>query len=73
MLSGLFEPVHLLVILGIALLFFGGRRLPEIGSGMGKAISNFRKSFKGEDGEDPSVQVDPKSKSETTSKPPISR
>lgn len=48
MLSGLFEPVHLLVILGIVLLVFGGRKLPEIGSGLGKAISNFKRAYKEE-------------------------
>lgn len=46
MLSGLFEPLHLIVILGIVLLIFGGKKLPEIGSGMGKAISNFRRAYK---------------------------
>lgn len=46
MLSGIFEPVHLLVILGIVLLVFGGRKLPEIGSGLGKAISNFKRAYK---------------------------
>ncbi len=48
MLSGIFEPVHLLVILGIVLLVFGGRKLPEIGSGLGKAISNFKRAYKDE-------------------------
>ncbi len=73
MFSGLFEPVHLLVILGIVLLLFGGRKLPEIGSGMGKAIANFRRSYKGEDGENHNAPVDPDSKSDSVSKPPLSR
>jgi sec-independent protein translocase protein TatA len=33
---------EMLVILGIIVLIFGARRLPEIGSGLGKAIKNFR-------------------------------
>ncbi|HID03787.1 MAG TPA: twin-arginine translocase TatA/TatE family subunit [Desulfobacterales bacterium] len=33
---------ELVVILGIAVLVFGGKRLPEIGSGLGKAISSFK-------------------------------
>jgi sec-independent protein translocase protein TatA len=33
---------ELLVILGIVVLIFGARRLPEIGSGLGKAIKNFK-------------------------------
>lgn len=33
---------ELLIILAIVLVFYGGRRLPEIGAGLGKAIRNFR-------------------------------
>ena len=33
---------ELLVILAICVLIFGARRLPEIGSGLGKAIKNFK-------------------------------
>jgi sec-independent protein translocase protein TatA len=41
---------ELLIILGICVLLFGARRLPEIGSGIGKAIKNFKSgvSEKGE-------------------------
>ncbi|MCL5953919.1 MAG: twin-arginine translocase TatA/TatE family subunit [Nitrospirae bacterium] len=46
MLTGLFEPIHLIVILLIVMLVFGAKKLPEIGSGMGKAISNFKRSIK---------------------------
>jgi sec-independent protein translocase protein TatA len=36
-----------LVVIGlVVLLVFGTRRLPELGSGLGQAISNFRKSYK---------------------------
>lgn len=40
----LFTPLHLIIILAIVLIIFGPRRLPEIGSGLGKAISGFRKA-----------------------------
>ena len=33
---------ELLIILAIAILIFGGNRLPEIGRGIGKAIRNFK-------------------------------
>ncbi|TBV81457.1 MAG: twin-arginine translocase TatA/TatE family subunit [Desulfobulbaceae bacterium] len=37
---------ELIVILVIAFLIFGGRKLPEIGSGLGKAISSFKKGVR---------------------------
>ena len=46
---------ELLIILGIAILVFGATRLPEIGSGIGKAIRNFKKSIK----ESPEIDVTP--------------
>lgn len=36
---------ELIVILVILLVVFGASRLPEIGSGMGKGIRNFKKSL----------------------------
>ncbi len=41
----LLTPVHLVIILVIALLLFGPKRLPEIGAGIGKTIKEFRKSM----------------------------
>ena len=38
---------ELLVIMGIAILVFGARRLPEIGAGLGKGITSFKKALKG--------------------------
>lgn len=37
---------ELIVILVIAFLVFGGKKLPEIGSGLGKAISSFKKGVR---------------------------
>jgi len=42
MFEGLFQPMHLLLILLIALLIFGPKKLPEIGKGLGDAIRAFR-------------------------------
>ena len=36
-----------LLILGIILLFFGPRRLPELGNTLGKAIRNFKDAISG--------------------------
>ena len=40
--------VEILVIFGIIMLLFGARKLPEIGRGLGKAISNFKRSVREE-------------------------
>ena len=40
---------ELLVILAIVVLIFGARRLPELGSGLGKAIKNFKSGISGND------------------------
>lgn len=48
MFEGLFQPTHLLVIFGIALLVFGPKKLPELGKGIGDSIRGFRAAIKGE-------------------------
>ena len=42
MFEGLFQPTHLLVIVGIALLVFGPKKLPELGKGIGEGIRGFK-------------------------------
>lgn len=43
----LLTPVHLIIVLGIALLVFGPKRLPELGSGLGKSLREFREATSG--------------------------
>jgi sec-independent protein translocase protein TatA len=43
--EGLLQPMHLLVIFGIALLVFGPKKLPELGKGLGEAIRGFKSSL----------------------------
>jgi sec-independent protein translocase protein TatA len=40
---------ELLVILVIALVIFGPSKLPQIGSGLGKAIRDFKKGVSGDE------------------------
>ncbi len=47
---------ELLIVLGIVLVLFGARRLPELGSGVGKAIRNFRSGISSKD----EIDVTPK-------------
>jgi len=49
MFEGLFQPLHLLVIFGIALLVFGPKKLPELGKGIGEGIRGFKRAMKGDD------------------------
>jgi sec-independent protein translocase protein TatA len=45
MFEGLFQPMHLLIILVIVLVIFGPGKLPELGSGLGKSIREFKKAM----------------------------
>ncbi len=40
---------ELLVILGIAALLFGGRKIPELAKGLGEGIRNFKNALKNEE------------------------
>ena len=41
------NPVHIVILLGIALLLFGGKRLPEIGRSMGSGMREFKDAITG--------------------------
>ncbi len=49
MFEGLFQPMHLILILIIALIIFGPGKLPELGRGLGKSIREFKKAMSGEE------------------------
>ena len=49
MFEGLFQPLHLILILLIVLIIFGPGKLPELGAGLGKSIKAFKKAMKDED------------------------
>lgn len=46
MFEGLFQPMHLLVIFGIAVLVFGPKKLPELGKGLGDGLRSFKSAMK---------------------------
>ncbi|MFA4828668.1 MAG: twin-arginine translocase TatA/TatE family subunit [Thermodesulfovibrionales bacterium] len=56
---------ELMVILVIVMVLFGAKRLPELASGMGKAIKNFKKSSTEPD----EIDVTPKKSSVNDSNP----
>ncbi len=43
-----FGPEKLIFILLVVMLIFGAKRLPEIGSGLGKGIREFKRSVRGD-------------------------
>ena len=42
-------PTELLIILAVAVLLFGGRKIPELAKGLGEGIRNFKHALKGEE------------------------
>ena len=45
MFEGLFQPMHLLIILVVGLFLFGPKKLPELGKGLGEGIRGFKKAL----------------------------
>jgi sec-independent protein translocase protein TatA len=43
----LLTPTHLIVVLVVALLIFGPRKLPELGKGLGEGMRGFKDAIKG--------------------------
>ncbi|HTG00276.1 MAG TPA: twin-arginine translocase TatA/TatE family subunit [Nitrospirota bacterium] len=48
---GLFQPMHLILLLAIVLIIFGPGKLPALGESLGKSIRGFKKAMseKGEE------------------------
>ncbi len=44
--EGLFQPLHLLLIIGIILLLFGTSKFSALGKGLGEGIRNFKAAMK---------------------------
>jgi sec-independent protein translocase protein TatA len=68
-------PLELAIVLIIALVVFGPKRLPELGRSLGKGIREFRGSVSGEghdEPEQPEVIEPPKNPVEPP-KPPVAR
>jgi sec-independent protein translocase protein TatA len=42
--ANIFAPQELIVVLLLALIFFGAKKLPEVASGLGKAIREFQRA-----------------------------
>jgi sec-independent protein translocase protein TatA len=45
-------PMEWMVILLVAVLLFGGKKIPELAKGLGEGIRNFKDSLKSQEGTD---------------------
>lgn len=43
----LFTPTHLIVLAVVAVVLFGGKKLPELGKGLGEGLRGFKEGVKG--------------------------
>lgn len=56
MLTGILQPSHLIVILIVALLLLGPKRLPEAGRALGQSLREFKGSVAGDEQAPPSIE-----------------
>ena len=47
MILGTFGPWHVIIILAVVLLLFGGKKIPELMKGLGKGVKEFKDASKG--------------------------
>jgi sec-independent protein translocase protein TatA len=59
MLENVLSPSHLLLVLAIALIVLGPRRLPEAGRGLGSAIRGFKDSLSAPEQRDEQSAIQP--------------
>jgi sec-independent protein translocase protein TatA len=59
MFTGILQPTHLIILLAIALLFLGPKRLPEAGRALGQGLREFRSSITGSHGDDRQITAAP--------------
>jgi sec-independent protein translocase protein TatA len=66
--TGLTQPWHIILILLIALMLFGGKKLPEMGRSLGIGMREFKDSITGHASPEPS-QLAPSETTESTPQP----
>ena len=71
MLGNLLAPEHLFIVLAVILLMFGGKKIPELASGLGKGVREFKNGIAGAG--EPTPQASPQVTASTTSPEPIVR
>ncbi len=56
--DGLVSPGHLIVLLVVALIVFGPKRLPELGRSLGAGMRGFKDAISGDEHADPPVATE---------------
>jgi sec-independent protein translocase protein TatA len=71
MIGDILQPTHLLLILVVALLVLGPKRLPEVGRAVGRSLHDFKGAINGEHHEEPEHVVAAESKSAAEPADPV--
>ena len=72
MFSGLESPAHLIIVLVVAMLVLGPKRLPQVGRSLGSGIRQFKASLEGKDEEEASDKPEPPRPRRRRTEPPRS-
>ncbi len=64
MFTGLASPSHLIIVLAIILLLFGGKRIPELAKSLGTGIKEFREGVSNSEDTKPEVSGSEKTRGE---------
>jgi sec-independent protein translocase protein TatA len=64
MFEGLFQPMHFIIIAGIALLVLGPKKLPELGKGIGESIRGFKTAMAVKEDDSKPKPAEPSAKTE---------
>jgi sec-independent protein translocase protein TatA len=57
MFTGILQPTHLIMLLAVALIFLGPKRLPHAGRALGQGLREFKDSM-GHDGQPPLAEAE---------------
>ena len=64
MLTNVLQPTHLIIVLVVALLVLGPKRLPDAGRALGQGIKEFKHSISGTDDDNAPIQITPTPKTQ---------
>jgi len=62
-------PGEILIVLVLALLIFGPKKLPELGKGLGRGMRDFKRAVSGDDEDERKAEDEEKQKTATLNKP----